>query len=497
MKILFVDHAFHRKTNSSGFFRELLRTCAEVVEIYVDPQTPTSALNLELAGFDLVAVWQMDFLAPLFLARGMRTVVVPMFDGSGAMPDLHWQWSNQARFVNFSRRLHHRISALGGSSFLLRYYKPPAPERHLPDFTQLRGFFWRRAPETGINLALVKQLLGASLDTLHVHDAPDNPDLDMREDFSIALPKISVTRSTWFEDPAEYERRLSAANVFIAPRPAEGIGMAMLEAMSRGMVVIAADQGVHDEYIANWVNGVLFNLHAPGAVTLTADNAAALGRAAWHSVALGYDAYQAQIPRLFEFLNGTPAPKPLAFDSQIMGERLIRAYLSGVEGYSAFLENNRQLAGLRVSANIRAGSGAPLNSPRHPWLDQNRLDARGLASGKHVLSGKISEIAGTAWLRGESLRIGFRLDHRVAATSQLRLHIRRPVNVPPRSYCFVLNGQPLAIGELTEERAVLEIEINAAIAQLDNELLVLAKSADFAPELNQVVSLGVERLEFV
>ncbi len=116
MKILFIDHSFHEKTRSSHFFVSLLASHFTVEVMYVDrPTAMRWSIWPAVTSFDLVVLWQMDFLAPLVLARGVPTVVVPMFDGSSNMPDLHWLWARKARIVNFSRRLHDRVTHLGGS----------------------------------------------------------------------------------------------------------------------------------------------------------------------------------------------------------------------------------------------------------------------------------------------------------------------------------------------------------------------------------------------
>ena len=70
----------------------------------------------------------MDFLAPVFLAMGKPTIVIPMYDGSAGMPDIHWIFASGARFVNFSLRLNERIRMLGGDTMLVRYFPAPVAE---------------------------------------------------------------------------------------------------------------------------------------------------------------------------------------------------------------------------------------------------------------------------------------------------------------------------------------------------------------------------------
>jgi hypothetical protein len=128
MKVLFVDHSFHQKTKSSSFFLEILERAFDVETLYFDPLEPRLDLSSCKDDIDVVVIWQLDFLAPAFVAIGKRVVVVPMYDGSANMPDLHWIISRQCRFINFSRRLHFEIERCGGNSKLVKYFPAPSAE---------------------------------------------------------------------------------------------------------------------------------------------------------------------------------------------------------------------------------------------------------------------------------------------------------------------------------------------------------------------------------
>ena len=106
MKILFIGHQFHAKTLSNRFFLDTLQEFFDVTVALIDPADVDGLAGTAVAAdVDLVVLWQMDFLAPVFLARGLRTIVIPMYDGSEQMPDLHWLWAAGGSFINFSRRL--------------------------------------------------------------------------------------------------------------------------------------------------------------------------------------------------------------------------------------------------------------------------------------------------------------------------------------------------------------------------------------------------------
>ena len=404
MKILLIDHVFHKKTHSSNFFTTLLRSFADVEIRYVDPDHPATIAGLEVQDdVDLVVLWQMDYLAPIFLARGLRTVVVPMYDGSSLMPDLHWIWSRQARYINFSRRLHDRTRRLGLSSHLVKYFMSPVRENQRAKFDKLRVLLWQRRPEHGINLEAVERLLGKQLHSVHVHDAPDDPKLNSKPYCTRSIDGYGLTVSRWFANRQDYYKVLQECNVFIAPRRSEGIGMGLLEAMSRGMLVLAADAPTHDEYISNWLNGILFNPDNVGYADV-AHAAASMGEMAWTTVKEGYAAFRRGEPKLIEFISSTPKPSTaISVDHDAFALGLVKAYMSGLEVYKAYLLNNVAVIEAVSQLTLRGkltndGVYNPETKTRRsdltdqkgqmPWLRQSRLDPAAIAAGGYMQIGR-------------------------------------------------------------------------------------------------------------
>ncbi len=367
--ILFVDHAFHRISDSSRFFAELLARRFAVTELYV---TPDARLDLDwqaIAGHDIVILWQLDYLAPLFLARGHRTVVVPMYDGSANLPQVHWAASGGARFLNFSRTLHERIRLLGQHSLLAKFFPPPVEEQRLPDFADLRAFLWQRRPEQGINAGLLGRLFGTQLKSVHVHDVPDSPAMAGRFAPPSTIGRAHVTVSAWFESRAEYYALLESCNVFVCPRSAEGIGMAMLEAMARGMLVVANDLPVQNEYVCNWVNGVLFNTASPGEADFS--EAPRIARMGWHTVRDGHGRWLASTDRILDFIRDAPRYRaaPPWLIAQLDRE-LVPAYLAGGEIYERLLirvlpslANRQEVADDAGATALRIATAPPRRPP--------------------------------------------------------------------------------------------------------------------------------------
>lgn len=358
MKILFLDHAFHRTTGSSNFFVELLSQRFEVDRHFLDPEVvDASPVFSQPLDHDLVLLWQFDFLAPMFLARGMRTVVIPMYDGSANMPPLHWAAARGARFVNFSRTLHERVLAAEVESKYVRFYPEPAPFADLPEFDTLRAFFWQRRPQD-IHWTAVHKMLARRIDALHVHNASDDPRLAapiVRAEAADAT--CPITESRWFDSRAGYLSRMRQSNIYIAPRIAEGIGFGFLEAMAHGMLVLAYDEPTHTEYIANWVNGVLFNTRSTGPIDLEPSKCRDIARMGWQSVRLGREEWLSGAASLLDWIEGTVAPsraqrEGLRGDASFAAS-LCSAYLVGGTAYTSFLSRHC------VARNLSSPVGPP------------------------------------------------------------------------------------------------------------------------------------------
>ncbi len=253
--LLFVDHAFHKKTHSTDFIVELLQDAFEVTSLYIEPDAPVDPAMAETE-HEYVFICQMDFLTPLFLAAGKKVTVSQMYDGSGGLPVEHFLLNRQAQYVNFCVALHSMTLKAGSRSFLTQYALDPEDFEPVDNFDELRGFFWQRLPDSQVSVPRVLSLIDGQLDRLHLHVPSDNNTVFDKS--LISKAKMKVTLSDWFEDPKDFQNLLLQSNVFFAPRPAEGIGMAFLEAMARGMLVIANDLPTHNEYIHSLQNGILF-----------------------------------------------------------------------------------------------------------------------------------------------------------------------------------------------------------------------------------------------
>jgi hypothetical protein len=515
MKLLFIGHAFHEKTKSSGPMRDMLGKHFSVVSKAVDPETPFDpGLIAAAETADIVLLWQMDYLAPLFLALGKRTVVAPMYDGSSLMPDLHWIWAQQALFLNFSLTLHHRIRRLGGQSRLLRYFPEPAAPEDCATFDDgLKVFLWQRRPQEGINLHLVERLLGDQIRHVHVHDAPDDPTIDTTSYLKPGRDDYALTVSKWFDAPGRYHQVLARHNVFIAPRRAEGIGLALLEAMARGMVIICTDQPTHTEYVANWINGVLIDPDRSSPFSLF--DPASLGRMAWCTVGEGRDRWLADAARIPAIVAGLPPiDVPSVNDPESLGAAISRAYYSGLSFYRTFLL--QQLPLIRRMSDPetvdRVGSDGIFNSAIRrgarqtrravsitpPWLQDGAIVLKGGKGTRHVTSGRVHPGPQTAWVAGHMLGLGFHVDVFSDLFSSMSLSLRLPpLMTEPQTLVIALNGWTLGMFPGADAQKRLDVEIPRHAMRAENTLTLQSCGLGAVPEIPEGVSLGLDEIRFL
>ena len=251
-RIAFIDHAYHQTTRSADFFVDLLRNRFDVTVYYDGIQSQSFVNDVMLAKFDIIVLWQTEYLAPYFIAAGKRVVCIPMYDGAGAAPNHYWHHMRQARHINFSHKLHNHVCGLGLTSLPVQYMMDPADFTPVSDYSSARVVFWQRRPEHGLTAARIRRIVGPEA-SLHVHNAPD---IASPEQF----PAHGANTVSHFDlDRNPLADAMNEANVFVCPRMTEGIGMAMIEAMARGMVLIANDAPTHNEYIIDGLNGYLID----------------------------------------------------------------------------------------------------------------------------------------------------------------------------------------------------------------------------------------------
>jgi glycosyltransferase involved in cell wall biosynthesis len=191
-----------------------------------------------------------------------RLVWIPMWDHAYGY-DLKWWQSlpKNLRIMAFSNRITKLAEAVGLRTLSIRYFKNPDElERANWDGKRVL-FYWNRTGLVGPGF-LSKICRTMDIDLLLFRTQID-PSIPMR--FEYRLPK-KLGKTEVREIPEinvllreEYLDLINQANIFIAPRRLEGVGITFIEALARGCLVFAYDAPTMNEYIRHGINGYLFS----------------------------------------------------------------------------------------------------------------------------------------------------------------------------------------------------------------------------------------------
>ncbi|EIZ80796.1 glycosyltransferase, group 1 family protein [Novosphingobium sp. Rr 2-17] len=504
-KILFVDHHFHKKTRSADFFVDILRTgfCVEIY--YLSPEDQPDTGVLAAAGaVDVVVLWQMDFLAPVFLSMGKPVIVIPMFDGSGGMPDIHWMFAHKARFFNFCLVLNERVRMAGCETMLLRYFPEPADEDDLPRFDELHAFFWQRRPDHGIDFKMVDTLIGQELDSLHVHNVAD-----IKGNFT-PTPHLNApykfSQSTWFKNKSEYAQFVRRANVFVAPRVAEGIGMALLEAMANGKLVLAHSAPTNSEYISNWSNGILFNKDQVSPISIRGA-AAQMARLGWRTVVEGHKQWVAARPAILEWVDQTEAGAAIEMNYASFFKDLWFSYYASLDEYVLFLSRNlallSQITDLHFDKLLDViGDAQPQPIALLSTLRDCELDADGLLD----LTREDDRFIGKGWSNAEPdwrWALGYRSELYFAGLDIIQGRIKGHFiasslrNLGRWVQCTILlNGKVVFDGRVTPDWSHYRFVFDADLLQDENHLVLCFDKATTLPTDSRALSVCFKHFDF-
>lgn len=205
-------------------------------------------------------VWFHQFLPPIELWNDKRLPVIwsPMWDN---VRDKSQQWWNRLpkhiRVVAFSDGAAAHAERAGLRTLRLHYFLDPATVRPAIWSGERVLLYWNR---TGLFRPTFLEHLCAALriDRLIFRSQVD-PGWSAGIEYTLPqrLGNTVVEIIPGYLPREQYFALLERANIFLAPRLEEGVGISVLEAMARGMAVIAHDAPAMNEYIRHGHNGIL------------------------------------------------------------------------------------------------------------------------------------------------------------------------------------------------------------------------------------------------
>ena len=235
-------------------------------DILVDPLRPYCDVELVAWDGESVSGHTLDASSPVIFwqlppPRGLtedpsaKVVWVPMWD-HGYDRALWTDLPRSVRVVAFSREIQVRAEAAGLQLLNLRYFPDPTEFSPVEWDRGVILSYWNRTGMAGPEL--LRKLCEAIDARELMFRAEIDPRIDPRAHYELPAQFGNTKVTTISADSRdEYLQATRAANVFLAPRVVEGVGLTFLEAMARGAAVIAYDAPTMNEYICDGENGIL------------------------------------------------------------------------------------------------------------------------------------------------------------------------------------------------------------------------------------------------
>jgi hypothetical protein len=269
MKLAFIDHSYHRHTQSSSFFLELLNDLGSVTVFWDEGwrgRQNAWASDFSPDSFDCVIVYQNDEALRYIDPRHSNVVFVPMYDHiRDRLLDSHGDlFRSQFSFVKilcFSSTVYRFVQRFSGRAAWFQYFPDPDLLPSVASYDPLRGYFWKRV--SAIDEAVLAVLCSdARFDRFTIHEARDPGQPPSAGLTPLAFGRSAPKVTHWSGTNHKYLTDVAGHNVYFASRPCEGIGMAFLEAMAMGLCVVAPDTPTHNEYVTP-ATGILYDYRQP------------------------------------------------------------------------------------------------------------------------------------------------------------------------------------------------------------------------------------------
>ncbi len=262
-RLAYVDYWSHQYTRSGDFLREILSEEFEITDFWWKPNNKIP-LN-EINKFEYIFFFHVMFPHQIMKKLEKKKIMwAPMYDAlnfrNSFLKSIFWkQISNLGiKVLEFSDKITESIGKEEIDSLRLNYFIKSNFSSSIDQQMKLNIFFWDRGR---IKID----------DWLHLFDQEDinqivyfpkadpgtkivnNDNLIKKKNYNINL----IDKK--FLPKSEYLSLFEKCNVFIAPRKKEGIGITIVEAISKGMFVVGYNDSTMNEYISDKKVGFIFD----------------------------------------------------------------------------------------------------------------------------------------------------------------------------------------------------------------------------------------------
>jgi hypothetical protein len=190
-----------------------------------------------------------------------RVIWIPMWDETKRRNEQWWQkLPKNLRVVAFSKEISVRSRAAGLETLDLKLYISPADLPPAAWGNERILYYWNRTGMVGREFLskFCRSLDVKLLIYFHRLDPRISPENDYVLPERLGKTRVMAIESINLLPKQKYIDSMGKANLFIAPRVAEGVGLSFIEALARGCAVFGYDAPTMNEYITHKINGYLF-----------------------------------------------------------------------------------------------------------------------------------------------------------------------------------------------------------------------------------------------
>ena len=262
-RLAYIDYWSHQSTNSGDFLREILSEEFEIVNFWWKPneKIPIEEINKFDHMFFFHAMFPYQIMKKF---RNKKIMWAPMYDAlnfrNQFFESIFWKQMSSLgiKVLKFSNKITKSINNEDIESLKLNYFIKPNFLPKTNEGNKINIFFWDRGR------IQIK-------DWLYLFDKKDlneivyfpNPDpgiFKIKENNLNQQKKYNIKYiNKKFLPKNEYLKIFEKCNVFIAPRKKEGIGLTVVEAISKGMFIVGYDDATMNEYISDERVGFIYN----------------------------------------------------------------------------------------------------------------------------------------------------------------------------------------------------------------------------------------------
>jgi glycosyltransferase involved in cell wall biosynthesis len=262
-RLAYVDYWSHKYTKSGDFLREIFSEEFEITDFWWKPNEKIS-LN-EINKFEYIFFFHVMFPHQIMKKLSEKKIMwAPMYDAlnfrNSFFRSIFWkQITNLGiKVLKFSDKITESIGKEEVDSLKLNYFIKPNFSSSITQQTKLNIFFWDRGRiKIDDWLYLFDQ---EEINQIVYFPQPDPGKKIVKNDNLIKKKNYNINLiDKKFLPKSVYLSLFEKCNVFIAPRKKEGIGITIVEAISKGMFIVGYNDSTMNEYVSDKKIGFIFD----------------------------------------------------------------------------------------------------------------------------------------------------------------------------------------------------------------------------------------------